>query len=69
MTAADTTQYVPPSFRKLEASSHLSSLVMEFNELSDAGGPAFLIAAIAEYYAWLNGERDWELALKVQAKP
>ena len=39
------------------------------DELSDAGGPAFLIAAIAEYYAWLNGERDWELALKVQAKP
>ena len=39
------------------------------DELSDAGAHALLIAAIAEYYDWLNGERDWELALKVQAKP
>ena len=38
------------------------------DELSDAAGYAFLIAAIAEYSVWLNGERDWELALKVQAK-
>jgi hypothetical protein len=38
-------------------------------DLSDAAGYAFLIAAIAEYSVWLNGERDWELALKVQAKP
>ncbi|MBI5687781.1 MAG: hypothetical protein HZC54_22145 [Verrucomicrobia bacterium] len=38
-------------------------------ELSDAAGYAFLIAAIAEYTVWLNGERDWDLALKVQAKP
>ena len=39
------------------------------DELSDVAGYAFLIAAIAEYSVWLNGERDWELALKVQAKP
>lgn len=38
-------------------------------DLSDAAGYAFLIAAIAEYSVWLNGERDWELALKVQANP
>jgi len=38
------------------------------DELSDVAGYAFLIAAIGEYSVWLNGERDWELALKVQAK-
>lgn len=45
------------------------SLANTEDELSDAAGYAFLIAAIAEYSVWLNGERDWELALKVQAKP
>ncbi|MFA5189413.1 MAG: hypothetical protein WC740_01725 [Verrucomicrobiia bacterium] len=39
------------------------------DELSDAAGYAFLIAAIGEYSIWLNGQRDWELALKVRAKP
>jgi hypothetical protein len=39
------------------------------DELSDLAGCAFLIAAIGEYSAWLNGERDWELALKIQARP
>lgn len=39
------------------------------DELSDVAGYAFLIAAIGEYSIWLNGQRDWELALKVQVKP
>ena len=39
------------------------------DELSDVAGYASLIAAIGEYSVWLNGQRDWELALKVQAKP
>jgi hypothetical protein len=38
-------------------------------ELSDVAGYAFIIAAIGEYTVWLNGEHDWELALKVQAMP
>ncbi|MBI5396250.1 MAG: hypothetical protein HZA91_13220 [Verrucomicrobia bacterium] len=38
-------------------------------ELSDAAGCAHLLAAIAEYLAWLNNERDWELALKAKPKP